>query len=810
MARPIQIRHSRRRCLSGSLQVRPAVIDAFAGERRRVICVRIRAQQQQTQRERHDGTVPNHRWHRCRRAAWRRGGGLCDRWRPAIAAVEPPGAAGLRCGPRQDGPRSGGDRQLQRLPYRARGQELCRRSAGADAVRHDLLLEHHAGCGDRNRAMVGSRVPARDALRRQPRRPASLSDISLRSLHQCDRRGRPGALCFPDDAAAGACAGAGKPAFLSVQPAVAIAGWKLLFLRRDTYQPDPSQSAEWNRGAYLVEGLAHCGACHTPRNALGAERVSAQFAGGDVDNWHAYALNDQSHAPVPWDADALVSPICATAGTPITARRAGRWRRWSATCRRCRQATCARSRSTWPAYRARRRRIASVRARRRWRKPDRRHQASQSQRGRRVDLCRGLRVMPRERAAAALWWSQSRAQHRDHRAPIRAISPTSCCRASSAVEGERSPIMPGFAASMNDAQVAALLNYLRARFSDQPPWSGVEKTVAGRTPRADRISPDIARAAQRARRSPAARQAMMTLKVNGREHQVDADPDTPLLYVLRDDLKLNAAKFGCGLGQCGACTVIVDGKAVLSCVTPMVLLEGKQVTTLEGLGTIAEPAPIQRAFMEEQAAQCGYCIAGMMMRAQALLQTQFQADRRADPRRTRAASVPLRHPYAHPARGASRDQADGYGGCVAGSQQERPMNAPVILDRRRVLAGGGALIVSFSLSRRLRAATGRAGCGARAEPARQPEDDALSRFLDPDRRRWQHHGLHRQGRTRPGLQDRVSADRRRGARRSLRLAEGRHRRYHAHRERGLYLRQQLDARTAAPRSRTRRRRCANC
>jgi nicotinate dehydrogenase subunit A len=112
---------------------------------------------------------------------------------------------------------------------------------------------------------------------------------------------------------------------------------------------------------------------------------------------------------------------------------------------------------------------------------------------------------------------------------------------------------------------------------------------------------------------------MMTLKVNGRDHQIDAEADTPLLYVLRDDLALNAAKFGCGLGQCGACTVIVDGKAVLSCVTPLVLLEGKQVTTLEGLGTIADPAPIQRAFMDEQAAQCGYCIAGMMMRAQALL-----------------------------------------------------------------------------------------------------------------------------------------------------------------------------------------------
>ena len=113
---------------------------------------------------------------------------------------------------------------------------------------------------------------------------------------------------------------------------------------------------------------------------------------------------------------------------------------------------------------------------------------------------------------------------------------------------------------------------------------------------------------------------MIELNVNGQTRSVDVDPDTPLLYVLRDHLALNAAKYGCGLGQCGACTVIVDGNAVMSCVTPLLLLEGKQVTTLEGLGTIEAPAPIQRAFMEEQAAQCGYCIAGMMMRAQALLQ----------------------------------------------------------------------------------------------------------------------------------------------------------------------------------------------
>ena len=113
---------------------------------------------------------------------------------------------------------------------------------------------------------------------------------------------------------------------------------------------------------------------------------------------------------------------------------------------------------------------------------------------------------------------------------------------------------------------------------------------------------------------------MMKLNVNGREHDIDADPDTPLLYVLRDHLALNGAKFGCGLGQCGACTVMVDGEAVFSCLTPLLLLEGRKVITVEGLGTIGNPGPLQRAFIDAQAAQCGYCIPGMMMRAQALLQ----------------------------------------------------------------------------------------------------------------------------------------------------------------------------------------------
>ena len=113
---------------------------------------------------------------------------------------------------------------------------------------------------------------------------------------------------------------------------------------------------------------------------------------------------------------------------------------------------------------------------------------------------------------------------------------------------------------------------------------------------------------------------MAKLEVNGKPVTVDAEADTPLLYVLRDDLGLNAAKFGCGLGQCGACTVLVNDEPVLSCVTPLAMLEGKRVTTLEGLGTIDKPGPVQRAFIEEQAAQCGYCIPGMMMRAQALLE----------------------------------------------------------------------------------------------------------------------------------------------------------------------------------------------
>jgi nicotinate dehydrogenase subunit A len=111
----------------------------------------------------------------------------------------------------------------------------------------------------------------------------------------------------------------------------------------------------------------------------------------------------------------------------------------------------------------------------------------------------------------------------------------------------------------------------------------------------------------------------VTLSVNGRRRTVPAAPDTPLLYVLRNDLALNAAKFGCGMAQCGACTVLVDGKPTRSCVTPIAAVKDAKIVTLEGLGSAEKLHPLQKAFIDEQAAQCGYCIAGMMMTAKGLL-----------------------------------------------------------------------------------------------------------------------------------------------------------------------------------------------
>jgi nicotinate dehydrogenase subunit A len=119
--------------------------------------------------------------------------------------------------------------------------------------------------------------------------------------------------------------------------------------------------------------------------------------------------------------------------------------------------------------------------------------------------------------------------------------------------------------------------------------------------------------------------AVVSLKVNGRDHSVDVDPDTPLLYVLSDELQLRGPKFGCGLAQCGACTVLVEGRATRSCVTPVSSFQGREIITLEGLGTPAKPHPLQQAFIDEGAAQCGFCLSGVMLTAKALLDRQPQA-----------------------------------------------------------------------------------------------------------------------------------------------------------------------------------------
>ena len=136
----------------------------------------------------------------------------------------------------------------------------------------------------------------------------------------------------------------------------------------------------------------------------------------------------------------------------------------------------------------------------------------------------------------------------------------------------------------------------------------------------------------------------ITLKVNGRSHTVDVDPATPLLYVLSDDLALNGPKFGCGLGQCGCCTVIARGQALRSCVTAVGSVAGADITTLEGLGTVEKPHPIQQAFIDEQAMQCGFCVNGVIMTAKALLDRTPKAS---DPEIRQAMSDVLCRCHAH-------------------------------------------------------------------------------------------------------------------------------------------------------------------
>jgi mono/diheme cytochrome c family protein len=262
---------------------------------------------------------------------------------------------------------------------------------------------------------------------------------------------------------------------------VVVAGWKLLFLRRGSYQPDPNKSAEWNRGAYLVEGLAHCGACHTPRNALGAERASAQFAGGDVDNWQAFPINGQSPSPVPWDADALFAylrngwhPDHGVARGPMAEVVSN----LSAVPDADVRAIAVYMASVFGAPtpdRKRRGEDVLAQAKQPETKPDAGPPAQANAQGALIyaAACAGChetgRALPYGGVNLALSTAINGSDPRNAaNIVLSGVRP---------VEGERSPIMPGFAPSMNDGQIAALLNYLRARFSNQPAWTGVEKTV---------------------------------------------------------------------------------------------------------------------------------------------------------------------------------------------------------------------------------------------------------------------------------------------------------------------------------------------
>ena len=168
----------------------------------------------------------------------------------------------------------------------------------------------------------------------------------------------------------------------------------------------------------------------------------------------------------------------------------------------------------------------------------------------------------------------------------------------------------------------------------------------------------------------------MRLTVNGKIHDVDAAPDTALLYVLRNDLELNGPKYGCGLGECGACTVLIDGVAARSCVIPIEGCVGRDIVTLEGLGSRERPDPVQEAFIDEQAAQCGYCLNGMIMTTKALLTRNAAADRSRSARSAALQSLPLRRACRDHARGdAGRGPRDRGARLMAARHLERELSA---------------------------------------------------------------------------------------------------------------------------------------
>jgi mono/diheme cytochrome c family protein len=248
-----------------------------------------------------------------------------------------------------------------------------------------------------------------------------------------------------------------------------IAGWKLLFLRHGTYQPDPTKSAEWNRGAYLVDGLAHCGACHTPRNALGAERAEASFSGGDVDNWQAYPINSHSPAPVRWDRQALLAYL-----------RQG-WHADHGTARGP-MAEVVRNLSSVPESDVAA--IATYMADVFGSPPAGQNEtpptttdvaASSGDPGAAIyaAACASCHESARPLPYGGVDLSRSTA--------ISASDPRNLANTVIAgvqpVAGERSVIMPGFGNSMDDRQIASLLVYLRGRFGKGPAWTNLGETI---------------------------------------------------------------------------------------------------------------------------------------------------------------------------------------------------------------------------------------------------------------------------------------------------------------------------------------------
>lgn len=255
-----------------------------------------------------------------------------------------------------------------------------------------------------------------------------------------------------------------------------VAGWKLLFLKKGAYKADSTQSAEWNRGAYLVDGLAHCGACHTPRNVLGAEKVTASFSGGDVDNWHAYAINAQSRSPLPWTTDALFHYL-----------RHG-WDSDHGVARGPMAEVTANLASVPEGdVRAIALYMTSVFG------PPTQDRLSRTDATRAEIKSPPVQPALADTPGASIYAAACATCHASDRAlPYSGIN----LRLSTAlsapdprnaaniilsgirpVAGERSPIMPGFANSMTDDQISALLSFLRGRFSSQPAWTGVEQIV---------------------------------------------------------------------------------------------------------------------------------------------------------------------------------------------------------------------------------------------------------------------------------------------------------------------------------------------